>query len=123
MKKVGFILTLVASLFVSLISNAQQPEDYFLGDWDVVVEGTPNGDAKMTMHLERVDGKLKGEMRTEGDAGVIKIEKIDEKETSLSMYYFAGGYDISMDFDKVDKNNIKGNLLGMFTARGIRKLD
>jgi hypothetical protein len=57
-------------LFVGLVSLillagafAQNVTDYFAGDWNVVVIGTPNGDAKMIMHLERADGKLKGEIR------------------------------------------------------------
>jgi hypothetical protein len=101
---------------------AQNVTDYFAGDWNVVVIGTPNGDAKMIMHLERADGKLKGEIRGEETTDVIKIDSIEEKENKLIVYYFAGGYDISMDFEKVDENNIKGSLLGMFTAQGSRKL-
>lgn len=121
MKKVGLILTALFLMAVSLSAQAATPSDYFVGDWKVVVIGTPSGDAEMIMHLERIDGKLKGEMRSEEEgADPIKIDRIEEKENSISVFYFAGGYDISMTFNKVDDNNIKGDLLGMFTSTGER---
>jgi hypothetical protein len=118
MKKLLFIGLVLMGL--SAGAFAQNVTDYFAGDWDVVVIGTPNGDAKMIMHLERVEGKLKGEIKGQESSDVIKIDSIEEKENKLIVYYFAGGYDISMDFEKVDENNMDGSLLGMFTTKGSR---
>ncbi len=118
MKKLLFVGLVLMGL--SAGAFAQNVTDYFTGDWNVVVIGTPNGDAKMIMHLERVDGKLKGEIKSQEGSDVIKIDSIEEKENKLIVYYFAGGYDISMDFEKVDDNNMEGSLLGMFTAKGSR---
>jgi hypothetical protein len=120
MKKVSVLLTIAVMLLNGLSLKAQTPEDYFTGDWKVVVIGTPNGDAEMIMHLERIEGKLKGELRGEEGGDPIKIDRIEEKENAISVYYFAAGYDVSMDFEKVDENNLKGSLLGMFTANGTR---
>lgn len=86
-------------------------------------QGLNVADAEMIMHLEREDGKLKGEMRGDEGNNPIKIERIEEKENSISVYYFASGYDISMTFEKKDENNLKGNLLGMFTANGTRVVE
>jgi hypothetical protein len=120
MKKVSVLLSIAVMLLAGLSLQAQTPEDYFTGDWKVVVIGTPNGDAEMIMHIERVEGKLKGELRGEEGGDPIKIDRIEEKENAISVYYFAAGYDVSMDFEKVDENNLKGSLLGMFTANGTR---
>jgi len=120
MRKVSVLLSIAVMLLAGLSLQAQTPEDYFTGDWKVVVIGTPNGDAEMIMHLERVEGKLKGELRGEEGGDPIKIDRIEEKENAISVYYFAAGYDVSMDFEKVDENNLKGSLLGMFTANGTR---
>jgi hypothetical protein len=120
MRKVSVLLSIAVMLLAGLSLQAQTPEDYFTGDWKVVVIGTPNGDAEMIMHIERVEGKLKGELRGEEGGDPIKIDRIEEKENAISVYYFAAGYDVSMDFEKVDENNLKGSLLGMFTANGTR---
>ena len=123
MKKLSILLTIAVMLLAGMSLHAQTPEDYFTGDWKILIEGTPNGDAEMIMHLERVEGKLKGEMRGEEGGDPIKIDRIEEKENAISVYYFAAGYDISMDFQKLDENNLKGSLLGMFTANGTRVLE
>lgn len=116
------ITLLFASLLILFLTNnafANEPADYFAGDWKVVVKGTPSGDAEMVLHLERVEGKLIGEMRMEGrDAS--KIERVDEKEVSITVYYNTNGYDINFSITKVNENNIKGSLMGMFDATGKR---
>lgn len=123
MKKASVLLTIAVMLLAGLSLQAQTVEDYFTGDWKIVVTGTPNGDAEMIMHLERIEGKLKGEIRGENGSAPIKIDRIEEKENAISIYYFAAGYDISMDFQKQDENNLKGSLLSMFTANGTRVVE
>lgn len=118
MKKVRMIITAAIMLFVAISVQAQN-SDFFAGDWKVMVIGTPNGDAEMVMHLEREDGKLVGEMRVEGMEPT-KFQQVAEKEEEVSVYYSAMGYDISITLKKVDDNNLKGSLLGMFDATGER---
>lgn len=74
MKKV--IITIVVLLFVaSAISFAQSmttsdttqaatkdSSDFFIGQWDLVFYGTPQGDSKLVATLERKEGKLTGHM-------------------------------------------------------------
>lgn len=122
MKKL--VLTFVSFVLLVLANNAfgSEPADYFVGDWKVVVSGTPSGDAEMVLHLERVDGKLIGEMRNEG-TDPSKLSRVDEKENSITVYYSTMGYDINLSLDKVDDTNVKGSLMGMFDAKGERKTD
>lgn len=120
MKKVRMILTAMFILVAALATQAQDtPSDFFVGDWKVMLKGTPNGDAEMVMHLERVDGKLTGEMRAEG-IDPSKFQQVAEKEDEVTVYYSTMGYDININLKKVDDNNLKGSLLGMFDATGER---
>ena len=120
MKNVKMILTALFIVVVAISTQAQDTSsDYFAGDWKVMVKGTPNGDAEMVMHLERVDGKLVGEMRTEG-MDPAKFQQVAENEAEVTVYYSAMGYDINISLKKVDDNNLKGSLLGMFDATGER---
>nr|WP_321357686.1 hypothetical protein [uncultured Draconibacterium sp.] len=123
MKTVKMLLTSLFFLAITFATVAQdKTTDYFAGDWKVVVKGTPNGDAEMVMHLERVDGELVGEMRADG-IDPAKFRQVLEKEAEITVSYFAMGYDVSINLKKVDDNNLKGSLLGMFDATGERKLD
>jgi len=122
MKKIFVIIPSLILLFSFQFSFAQDNSDYFVGNWDVVVENTPNGDAKMKMNLERVDGKLTGNIKNEGIEAV-KIRKVDESENSITVYYSAAGYDLYMSLKKKDNNNLEGKYLNMFDAKGKRVLE
>ncbi|QIA07665.1 hypothetical protein [Draconibacterium halophilum] len=123
MKNLKLILASLFFLAITFTTMAQDTKsDYFVGDWKVVVKGTPSGDAEMVMHLERLDGKLVGEMRAEG-IEASKFSQVSEKETSVTVYYSTMGYDINISLDKVDENNLKGSLIGMFDATGERILE
>ncbi|WP_346860846.1 hypothetical protein [uncultured Draconibacterium sp.] len=121
MKNFRLSLVGLVLLFITNAAIANEPADYFVGDWKVEVKGTPNGDATMVMHLERKEGKLTGEMRTEG-TDPAKLTQVDEKEGTITVYYNSMGYDINFSFTKVDENKIKGSLMEMFEATGERIL-
>lgn len=122
MKKGLQFLVAILIVLVTHYSNAQEAPDFFVDDWKVLVKGTPNGDAEMIFYIERTDGKLGGEVRSDmGDP--IKIDKIDETENSITVYYFAAGYDIRTNLKKVDDNNLKGSLLDMFETTAVRVVE
>ena len=93
MKKLSLIFTVVAALMISFTVKAQTtpppppappaaapvtgaPADYFPGKWNVVVMGTPNGDAKMTFVLTRTDGKLAGAVQDSTGKEMTKIPRL-----------------------------------------------
>ncbi len=107
-------------LFISIqFSSAQTKSDYFVGNWDVVAKATPNGDAKMKMHLERVDGKLTGTIKNEG-IDAVKISKVVETEDEITISFSAAGYDLYMSLKRKDDNNVTGRYLNMFDTEGKR---
>src|ERR1700756_4517094 len=114
MKKLSLIFTLVFALFLGLQSKAQSSADYFAGKWNVVVMGTPNGDAKMTLVLERKDGKLTGVVQDTTGKEMSKISQIDEKDKTITAAFKVQEYDVALTLEPVDDDHVKGNLLGMF---------
>ena len=123
MKKLSLILTVVIALFLSVKASAQAPADYFPGKWNVVILGTPNGDAKMTFALERKDGKLTGAVQDSTGKELTKITQIDEKDKSITAAFTIQSYDVSLTLDPVDDDHVKGSLMGMFDAKGVRVKD
>ena len=120
MKKLSLIFTLVFALFLGVQSKAQTTTDYFPGKWNVVVMGTPNGDAKMTLVLERKDGKLTGVVQDTTGKEMSKITQIDEKDKTMTAAFKVQEYDVALTLEPVDDDHVKGNLLGMFDAKGVR---
>lgn len=127
MKKSLPILLLLGSLFAFHgFSQTVAKKDFFEGIWEVTVFGTPNGDSKMLVTLNRVDGKLTGELASTNDSSKVryKIDKVTENEKSIVIYFYAEGMDINLLLTKEDENNLKGSLLdGMFASTGKRVVE
>jgi hypothetical protein len=121
MKKIYAVLTSLFLLAFSISTNAQTPAtDYFVGKWDLLIEGLPQGDPRMIVGLERKDGKLTGSIMDSTQKEIAKISKIEEKEKSITVYFSASGYDVYMEMNRKDEDNITANLLNMFEAKGVR---
>ena len=120
MKKVNVFFIGLILVFLSVGVNAQDQSstDFFAGDWEVVIVGTPNGDAVLTLTLERVDGKFKGLFASE--MGDLEVDSVEEKDATITLFFFLGGYDLSMYLEKVDDDNIKGNVVDQFDVTGKR---
>lgn len=108
------------ALFTSATVNAQTKQDYYPGKWNVVIAGTPGGDSKMTILLERKDGKLTGVVQDSTGKELTKITTIDEKDKTIIAAFTIQSYDVTLTLDPMDDDHVKGNLMGMFDANGVR---
>ena len=121
MKKLPLVL---ASLFFVLLfsstASAQQ-KNFFIGKWDVLIVGTPNGDAKMLVEFVAKDSTtLTGSITDPATKKVTKIDKIEAKDKSITAYFTAGGTSIYLFLEKKEEDKVTGNLLDMFDASGVR---
>lgn len=121
MKKLSLTIVLFV-LALSFNSFAQTaPADFFAGKWEILVEGTPNGDAKFATELIRKDGKLVGELKVAaGDAKETIPATVEEAEGKITIFFSTQGYDVNIELNKVDDNNLKGTLMNMFDAKAKR---
>lgn len=124
MKKIKLIFGLLAFMLVAISTKAQTAatatSDYFVGKWAVTVIGTPQGDSKLNLVLERKDGKLTGTVRDTTDKELSKITSIEEKDKTINAAFNIQSYDVTLLLEPVDDDHIKGNLMGMFDAKGVR---
>lgn len=119
-------MVLMLSLAISFLHTQAQNggKDYFVGKWELIFKGTPNGDAKLHADLVRTEGKLGGMLKDPSSSTEpIQITNIEEKEDALVIYFTAQGYDVSVDLKKVDDNKLTGSLLNMFDAVATRLQD
>ena len=130
MKKITLILTLIMGLFLSInvqaqttTAQVQTTTDFYPGKWNVIVYGTPNGDVKLNFILERKDGKIAGAIQDTTGKELSKITQVDEKDKTITAYFNLMNYDLTLTLDPVDDDHVKGNLMGMFDAKGARIKD
>ena len=123
MKKIIFILATVFFLMCNLTVKAQdKSSDYFVGTWELLVEGTPEGDGIMVVDLSRNDdGKLTGTLSNKSKETKIIISQVDEKEKDITIFYTSdSGFDINIYIKKVGDNDVSGNIMNMFDLTGKR---
>jgi hypothetical protein len=123
MKKLSLILTVVIGLFMSINVHAQTKPDYYPGKWNILVMGTPNGDSKMTFIIERKDGKLGGAVQDSTGKELTKITSVEEKDKTITAAFTIQSYDVTLTLDPIDDDHVKGSLMGMFDAKGVRVKD
>jgi hypothetical protein len=122
MKKLSLFFTGLLLLVLSISANAQSKTgaDYFVGKWNVLIKGTPNGDARMFIILEQKDTTMTGSVQDSAGVEMSKISSIELKDTTVTVYFTAQGYDVNLVMDRKDDDHVIGNLMGMFDAEGDR---
>jgi hypothetical protein len=125
MKKVTLInLMAVILIMIATKVNAQTQTNYFIGKWDVLVKGLPNGDTHMKFNIADSAGHMKGALldstAAHKDTPLTKIEQDGDK---ITLYFSAQGYDVSLLLAKKDDDHATGSLMGMFDANAIRMKD
>lgn len=119
----GAAILLMAVLFnthADANSHVESSDDFFAASWDVLLIGTPYGDVTLTFHLTREEGNLKGIITNVYDTTETPIERIEEREESITFYWTAEGHYVNLDLRKEDENNLTGSLMGMFNASATR---
>jgi hypothetical protein len=121
MKNFKSILIGLFSLLFIVGAKAQTAgADYFAGKWSVLVKGLPNGDAKMFFVLEKKDTTMTGVVQDSTGTEISKVDKVELKENTATVYFSAQGYDVNLAMTKKDDDHITGSLMGMFDAEGER---
>ena len=59
-------------------------------------------------------------MRDTTDKEITKITQVDEKDKNITAFFTAQGYDVNLLLEPMDADRVKGNLMGMFQAKGER---
>jgi hypothetical protein len=129
MKKLNVILAGVLFLLFSVSANAQikAAVGYFVGKWHLTAESTPGGGSVLNVTLELKEGKLAGTIKI-GEEDAVKFSKIEEKETSVKLYFTSThGYEVTLNMEKKDDNNVSGAIdtseMGSFPVKGERIME
>ena len=121
MKKLSLAIAGLCFLLLSIGAQAQTTgTDYFAGKWNVLVKGTPNGDARMFFVLDKKDSTLTGSVQDSTGKEISKIDKVEVSGDKATVYFNAQGYDVNLEMNKKDDDHTTGSMMGMFDAEGER---
>jgi len=122
MKQVSLFFTGLFFLLLSFAAHAQSGTgaDYFTGKWNVLVKGTPNGDARMFIVLDKKDSTLTGAVQDSTGKEMSKIDKVELNGDKATVYFNTQGYDVNLEMNKKDDDHVTGSMMGMFDADGER---
>lgn len=113
------LLAFIASTGSVSAQNKITGEKYFIGKWNVMVYGVPNGDTKMVINIDKKDDKLTGNMAdTTGTNPPVELENIVIADSTFKATFSAQGMDISLMLKIKDDKNITGNMMDMFDIKG-----
>lgn len=117
MSKILIVLVVVLSVFKV---NAQAKEgEAFLGKWDILVEGTPEGDSHMKMNVEEIDGKIVC-LIADKEGKFSPVERFEVEGTEMTAYWNAAGYNVYLFLEVVEEGKLEGSLMDMFDAFGTK---
>jgi hypothetical protein len=118
----GFAQTTATTPTTTATDSTTTAKDFYAGKWEVTFIGTPQGDAKMVANFTRVEGRLEGVISD--PTGQIKesitMTSVDEGTDKITFNFKAQGYDIAVDLEKVDDDNLKGMMMNMFESKATR---
>lgn len=120
MKKLKSVLTLVVLMAAMSMAKAQVNQNFFVGNWEVLVKGTPQGDVKLPMSFELKDDKLVGKVTNPETKEVATMTSVELKGEELFAAFSAGGYDLTMVISKKDEERFAGKLMDMIEVEGTR---
>ena len=122
MKKVNLYFAGVFLLLLSVGANAQTRAgaDFFIGKWNVLAKGTPDGDRKMVVSFDKKDGKIIGAIQDSTGVEMYIVTNTEMKENQVTVYFTSQGFDVSIFMEKKDDDHLTGNAFGMFDVEGVR---
>ena len=126
LKSIMFVFALVFTASLSstaqtAVAAATSEETYYLGTWDVLVKGTPNGDAVIPVTIEKKDGKLVGKIVNPESKEDVPCTTVEITGSELTVAFSMMGYDLTMVLSKKDEDHANGKLMDMFDCEATRK--
>ncbi len=121
MKKFNLIFTVLMAVASIAVKAQTTTPNYFIGKWDVLAKGLPQGDAHIKFNIADSVGHLKGVlMDTTAAHKDIPLTKIEQADDKITLYFTTQGYDVSLFLTKKDEDHVTGSLMAMFDCTGIR---
>lgn len=126
MRKTLFILSTIILAFILYTGsiNAQVKntgEKFFIGKWNAMLYGVPDGDTKMVIIINRKDDKLTGNMSDPAKSDPpVELDNIEVADSTFKATFSAQGMDITIMLKIKNDTTITGNMMNIFDIKGTK---
>lgn len=123
MKKSALLITLVFLFIFSIGINAQTKSgyDFFAGQWNVIVEGAPQGNVKMVVNFEKINNILSASIKDSTGKDLYKVTNaVIDKDQAVITFIGSQSSDVPLTLRKKDEASVTGDIMGMFDVAGKR---
>jgi hypothetical protein len=121
MKKVSFVFSFVLLLFFAPEVQAQKNETYFVGKWDILIKGLPEGDKEALLKFELKDGKLSGSITDKAEQKDMPFTEVSLKDSVVTVKFDHSSGEVDMNLLKKDADNLTGQINSQFNLTGVRR--
>lgn len=117
MKKLFAILSFV--LLAIVASASGNKTEFFLGKWNVEINGTPGGDSKLLVDLKQVGDELKGTVSSKKD-GTVDIKEAELTSEGMLVSFKSGWFTVELLMKEKDANHCTCKLAGRYDGQSVR---
>jgi hypothetical protein len=127
MKKVSIFISLIMLVFLVCTGSTKAQavnagEKDFIGKWNLMVYGLPDGDTKMVMNIEKKEEKLTGNLTSTASTDPpLELTNLVVADSTLNASFSAQGMDITLFFKLKDAKNVSGSMMDMFDIKGTKE--
>jgi hypothetical protein len=117
-----FILTSIINIGTIKAQERITGEKYFIGKWNLMIYGVPDGDTKIVINIEKKEDKLSGSMADPSKSDPpLELSNIEIADSTFKATFNAQGMDIALMLKIKDDKNVTGNMMDMFDIKGIKE--
>ncbi len=102
----SLLLIIIAMFFMAGCATTKSTTAKYVGNWDYVVKGLPDGDITGIMNIDYQEEAFKGDIKSDDGSVSIKVEDMKIEEEKLSGYFYFQGMKININGTFEDNNFI-----------------
>ncbi|MET4140740.1 hypothetical protein [Pedobacter sp. UYP1] len=121
MKNLSFIFSFVVLLLITSAASAQKNDTYFVGQWNILIKGLPNGNTDVLVKFELKDSQLAGSITSIADKKEMPFKTVTLKDSTVTVTFDHSSGQVEMNLLKKDDDHIVGNINNQFDLSGVRK--
>ena len=124
MKRMMFFAMVLLMSLASFAQEKKSNEEFFLGKWQLMVEGLPTGDVEMQLTINKDDnGGLQGTVKLLDGSESVNPAEVKMKGNTLMINFYAGDNNIPIKLEKKGEGSVVGSMYDMFEVSGKRLVD
>lgn len=122
MKKSGLLIAGILLFFFSNGINAQTKTgyDFFAGNWNITIMGTPQGDVKMVVNFDKVNEVLSASLKDSTGKELYLVTNTAIAKDQATVTFTGSQGDVDLKLVRKDETNITGDIMGVFSVEGKR---